>query len=68
MRVRSHGYLETDEPVYMLTLVDRGADALVSAGRLGAAAAEALKQEARRRAEEGRFFGHIAYTSLIARR
>lgn len=52
----------------MLMLVDRGADALVSAGRLGAAAAEALKQEARRWAEQGRFFGHIAYTSLIARR
>ncbi len=68
VRVRSHGYVETDEPVYMLTLVDRGADALVSAGHLNAAAAEALKQEARRRAEQGRFFGHIAYTSLIARR
>jgi hypothetical protein len=52
----------------MLTLVDRGADALVSAGRLEAAAAEALKQEARRRVEQGLFFGHIAYSSRIARR
>jgi SAM-dependent methyltransferase len=66
VRVRSHGYVET-EAGYMLTLVDRGADALVSAGRLGAGAAEALKQEARSRSDEGRFFGHIAYASLIAR-
>jgi hypothetical protein len=30
--------------------------------------AEALKSEARRRVSEGRFFGHIAYGSLIARK
>jgi hypothetical protein len=51
----------------MLTLVDRGADALVSAGRLEAAAAEALNREAHRRAEQGRFFGRIVCTSLIDR-
>jgi cyclopropane fatty-acyl-phospholipid synthase-like methyltransferase len=51
-----------------LTLVDRGADTLVAAGRLGAPAAEALKAEARRRVGAGEFFGHIAYASLIARR
>jgi ubiquinone/menaquinone biosynthesis C-methylase UbiE len=67
VRLRSHGYAETAEPHYMLTIVDRGADALVTGGRLGAAAAEALKEEARRRAEAGEFFGHIAYASLIAR-
>lgn len=31
-------------------------------------AAEALKDEGRRRAADGVFFGHIAYASLIARR
>jgi hypothetical protein len=32
----------------------------------GATAAEALKTEARRRADAGEFYGHIAYASLIA--
>jgi ubiquinone/menaquinone biosynthesis C-methylase UbiE len=68
VRVRSHGYLETEDPNYMLTIVDRGAQALAADGRLGETAAEALMEEARRRAKQGRFFGHIAYASLIAQR
>jgi hypothetical protein len=67
-RVRSHGYVEADAPGYMLTLVDRGADILARRGDVGAAAAEELKEEARRRAADGTFFGHIAYASVIARR
>jgi ubiquinone/menaquinone biosynthesis C-methylase UbiE len=66
--MRSHGYLETTDPGYSMTLVDRGADSLVGAGRLGAEAGEALKSEARRRADADEFFGHIAYVSLIAER
>jgi ubiquinone/menaquinone biosynthesis C-methylase UbiE len=68
VRLRSHGYVESEDPGYMLTLVDRGADTLVAAGRLGSDAAEALKREARRRVTAGEFFGHIAYASLIGRR
>ncbi len=68
MSVRSHGYVETSEPAYMLTLIDRGADILVSSGRIGAESAVALKAEARRRAQSHEFFGHIAYFSLIGRR
>jgi ubiquinone/menaquinone biosynthesis C-methylase UbiE len=67
-RVRSHGYVESEDPGYMLTLIDRGADTLVAAGRLGDPAAHALKAEARRRVAAGEFFGHIAYASLIGRR
>jgi hypothetical protein len=52
----------------MLTLVDRGAEALVGQGAIGDAAAAALKDEARARVREGRFFGFIAYASLIAGR
>jgi hypothetical protein len=44
------------------------ADTLALDGRLGTAAAEALKAEARRRVTAGEFFGHIAYLSVIARR
>lgn len=68
LRTQSHGYLETSNPSYMLTLIERGADFLVASGRLGADAAAALKFEGRRRADSGEFFGHIAYASLIARK
>jgi len=65
---RSHGYVETGDTRYMLTLVDRGAEALAAAGAVTSATAEALKEEARRRVEAGTFFGHIAYASAIARK
>src|SRR5262249_25968161 len=47
---RSHSYAESANPDYMLTIVDRGADALASVGQIGQALADALKAEARRRA------------------
>lgn len=68
LRFRCHGYVETSEPDYMLSLVDRGADFLAAAGNIGTELAAALKTEARRRVGVGEFFGHIAYASLIARR
>lgn len=68
VRVRSHGYMETSAPSYMLTLIDRGADFLVSSRRIGAECAATLKAEARRRVQSHEFFGHIAYFSLIGRR
>jgi hypothetical protein len=64
----SHGYTQTTEPQYMLTIIDRGADVLASAGNIGAEQAAALKNEARRRVKEGEFFGHISFISLIARK
>jgi ubiquinone/menaquinone biosynthesis C-methylase UbiE len=66
--VRSHGYVQIDRPAYMTSIVDRGADALVAAGLVGPDLAAALKAEARRRATNGRFLGHIAYTSILARK
>jgi ubiquinone/menaquinone biosynthesis C-methylase UbiE len=67
-RFRGHGFVETSEAEYMLTVVDRGADVLSATGVIGAETAAALKAEARRRAEVGMFFGHIAYVSLTARK
>jgi ubiquinone/menaquinone biosynthesis C-methylase UbiE len=64
--LRSHGYTQTAEPTYMLTLVDRGAEALVAAGTIEMGEGEALKAEARRRAKAGEFFGHISYLSFVA--
>ena len=43
---RSYGYTSLPEPSYMLSLVDRGADLLLSAGRIGPEMVEALKAEA----------------------
>jgi SAM-dependent methyltransferase len=65
-RLRSHGYVQIDEPDYMLSIVDRGADALVAAGTIGPELGEALKAEARRRVDAKMFFGHGAYASLTA--
>ena len=65
---RSHGFVETTEGGYMLTVVDRGADILHASGVISDDAAAALKAEARRRVEAGAFFGHIAYASLTARK
>jgi ubiquinone/menaquinone biosynthesis C-methylase UbiE len=53
LKTRSHGYLETSDPTYMLTIVERGADFLVASGRVGPEAAAALKVEAKRRADGG---------------
>lgn len=66
-RFRSHGYVETTSD-YVMTVIDRGADFLESGGRISTELAEALKAEARTRVDQGAFFGHIAYASLIARK
>jgi ubiquinone/menaquinone biosynthesis C-methylase UbiE len=67
-RIRSFGYVQVDDPDYMLSIVARGADALATSGRIGEPLADALKAEASRRAEAHSFFGHIAYASLTARK
>jgi hypothetical protein len=67
-RLRSHGYVQIDEPDYMLRIADRGADALAAAGTIGREFADAPKAEARRRVAAHAFFGHVAYASLTARK
>lgn len=65
---RSFGFAEMGNEGYMLTVVDRGADLLFSQGYIAEETARALKGEARSRLRTGRFFGHIAYAGLIARK
>ena len=60
------GYSAATDPTYFLTVVDRGADTLIADGVLGNDAAEALKAEARRRVENGAFFGSMSYVCVIA--
>jgi SAM-dependent methyltransferase len=68
-RLRGHSYVEAPTSRgYMLSLAERGADGLATAGRISQSAADALKAEARRRNDEREFFGHIAYASLTARK
>ena len=50
----------------MLTIIDRGVEALVAAETIGLEEAEALKAEARRRVKAGEFFGHISFVSIVA--
>jgi SAM-dependent methyltransferase len=68
LRSRSHGYLQTTEPEYMLTIVDRGADTLAASGRIGPELCASLKAEARRRADAEEFYGFIGFVSFIARK
>lgn len=67
-RFDGHSYVQTLQPDYLLTLVDRGADALVGWGRIRPGLAEALKAEARQRVENHEFYGSITFVSLIARK
>jgi ubiquinone/menaquinone biosynthesis C-methylase UbiE len=67
-KLRSHGYLQTAEPGYMLTIIDRGSELLAKSGTIRSDAAAALREEARRRAENGEFYGHISFVGLISRK
>ena len=67
-RLRSHGFVQASEPDYMLSIAERGADALAAAGRIGPELPAALKAEAHRRVQARSFFGHVAYASLTARK
>ena len=66
--LHSHGYLELDAPTYLPSLVTVGAATLVEAGVIAPQTAEALQAEAAQRASTDRFFGHIAYASLLTHR
>jgi arsenite methyltransferase len=48
-RLRGFAYTQTDDADYMLTLVERGADALLAEGKLSAEEVEELKTEAQAR-------------------
>ncbi len=65
--LKSYGLVETLAPGLTLSWIDRGADALVQKGTISSELGEALKKEGRKRAEQGGFFGYMAYASLIAR-
>lgn len=63
-----YGYIQTDNPTYAFTVVDRGADVLLAEGKIDAQTATEHKSEARRRADAGEFYGFINFGSVIAER
>jgi SAM-dependent methyltransferase len=65
--LRSHGYVVTEDPRYFLATIRLGVEALAAAETIAPATAQALVSEAERRVRTGKFFGHIAYASLLAR-
>jgi hypothetical protein len=52
----------------MLTVVERGADQLAGAGRIGDDTAQAVKAEVHRPVDTGTLFGHIACAAVFAGR
>ncbi len=68
IRTRSHGYVEAGKGGYMLSWIERGADVLKQTGRIGDDKAQALIDEAKRRSDDGKWFGHIAFASVLARK
>ncbi len=65
---RGYAYNAACDAEYMLTILDRGADALEASGTISANLALALKDEGRLRAEQGNFFGLITYGKLHAKK
>lgn len=66
--IEAHGYVQTENPDYLLSLIERGVDAAASAGECGVDLAKAFKIEASRRVAEGSFYGAILFVSLIAQK
>jgi ubiquinone/menaquinone biosynthesis C-methylase UbiE len=68
IRSRAYAYSAACDADYMLTILDRGADALEAACVIGGKLAAALKDEGRYRVEKGNFFGQVSYGNLLARK
>jgi arsenite methyltransferase len=66
LQTKSHGYLQIAESEYVTSLIDRGADQLLSTNRIGSELWASLKGEARRRVAAGEFFGFIGFVSFRA--
>ena len=65
-RTRSHGYMQTENPDYLLSLIGRSVDAASASGEIGPELAAGFKSEASRRVADGTFYGAILFVSLFA--
>jgi ubiquinone/menaquinone biosynthesis C-methylase UbiE len=66
--VEPHAYVQTTSPDYLLTLLSRGMSAAGRAGEVGQAMVKSFDAEARRRVENGTFFGSLTFLSVVARK
>jgi hypothetical protein len=66
LQTKSHGYLQVSQGDYLISLIDRGAEHLLKAQRIGSDLCAALKAEARRRIAANEFFGFIGFVSFRA--
>lgn len=65
---RAHGYMQTEKPEYLVSLLARGLAAAVNAGEIGPEIAEGFNREAEARVANGTFYGAILFVSLVARK
>jgi ubiquinone/menaquinone biosynthesis C-methylase UbiE len=61
-----HGYVQTESPDYLLSLLSRGTAAAMRAGEIGAALRDGLLEEASRRVVDGSFYGAMLFLSFTA--
>ena len=61
-----YGYVQTERPDYMQSVIARGVDLAVRGGEIGPEVAEGLRAEAARRVAEGSFYGAILFLCLTA--
>lgn len=64
----AHGYVQTMQPDYLLTLLSRGTSAAGRAGEIGQALVDGYDHEAQRRVATGTFYGSMLFLSLTARK
>jgi ubiquinone/menaquinone biosynthesis C-methylase UbiE len=62
-----HGYVQTTNPDFLLTLLSRGTSAAARAGEIGPGLVDGFAQEARRRVVNGSFYG-VLFLCLAARK
>jgi ubiquinone/menaquinone biosynthesis C-methylase UbiE len=65
---QSFAYVQTDRPDYLLSLLDRGVTAASAAGECGPALSRAFIDEAKRRVDDGAFYGAIMFICMTAQR
>jgi ubiquinone/menaquinone biosynthesis C-methylase UbiE len=66
--IEPHGYVQTTNPEFLLTLLTRGVKAAGRAGEIGQGLVDGFDREARRRVSNGTFYGAILFLSLAARK
>ncbi len=66
--VEPHGYLQTSQPDYLLTLLSRGAGAAARTGEIGDPLRDGFEAEARRRVADGSFYGAMLFVSITVRK